>query len=166
MTQEINSKNAVIAYAKHLDGSRHNPDLDSYAGARRSLESTLAHSLRDFSSNGLIKDATKLEDFELIGLTDRVLKRDEAAMKGFKHGFFAAGATTVVGVAGFASVGWAFGVAAAATVFAAGTAKAMFEFYSHQRSEKKTSALVHTIAQERTPSAPTVSEKPAPIGPR
>lgn len=164
MSEEINSQEAVIIYAKHLEKGRHNPDSDNYAGARRSLERTLAYSLRDFSGDGLVKDAAKLEDFELIGFTDRVLKRDQGAINGFKHGVAGLALTVVAGAAGSASVGWAFGLATFGTLLTGGSAKIAFEAISLQRHEKKMATLVHSVAKERTPVLPTVSERPAPIG--
>lgn len=146
MDADIDSKNATIAFAKHLEG-QHSPQIHDYESARASLERKLAYYLHDFKTDGLVKKAKSLDDFALIGCIDYLTRKEESAHKGFLHGMYAVSSTIAIGIPSAISGGWLAGSVVAGGLFALGSAKAAFEMASLRRSEKKITQLVSDNAE-------------------
>lgn len=159
MDTDINSQEAVIAFAKHLEGL-HSPHIHDYESARGSLERKLAYCLHDFKSDGLLNKAKALEDFELIGCIDHLVRKEESAQQGFMHGMYAVSSTVIVGTVGAVSGGLLAGGVVAGGIFVLGTAKVAFEMASLRRSEKKITQLVSENAERLESAAANVQCQP------
>lgn len=162
MSNEIDSKQAIVIFAKHAEGIHHH-EVHDYASARESLEKKAAYALQDFKADGLLKKARALSDFELIGVVANLQKIENDFSADMIQGIKATGLTTVVGVGGWAAGGWAAGATMACATFGLGLAKTFYALASSSRNADKMKRIINDIAAERetethpAPHAPTIA---------